>query len=189
MKGLSGVRRATRRRLTYANVVATLALLIAVSGGTAYAASHLIKGSQIAKGTISGANIKKATLTSKLFAKGTLKTGPAGPAGAPGTPGAPGAAGTAIAYGVIANNANGNPAFDAPLTKGFTTVFSPSAGVLCIAYPAGVSSNLPLSINPAGGEAGRWEQVSNAQCGGTGFELGNESGNTNLTAQLAVSVP
>ncbi len=31
--------RAIRRRLSYANVVATLALVIAVAGGTAYAAN------------------------------------------------------------------------------------------------------------------------------------------------------
>ena len=41
-----------RPRLSYANVVATLALIIAIGGGSAYAASRLVTGKQIAKGTI-----------------------------------------------------------------------------------------------------------------------------------------
>jgi len=63
-----------RNRLNYANVVATLALFLAMSGGAAYAASHYLitKTSQI----------KPSVLAS-------LK-GKAGPAGAPGTPGAAG---------------------------------------------------------------------------------------------------
>jgi hypothetical protein len=185
------------RRLTYANIVATLALVIAVSGGTAFAASQLIKGKQIAKGTITGANIAKGTLNSPLFKKGTLKAGPrgargpAGPAGAAGVagaPGAPGAPGSAIAYGDIQTNASGNPVFNAALSKGFKSVYSPSAGILCIAYPPGVTANLPLSITEAGGEQADWQQYSPGQCGGKGFEIGN-TGGTNLAAQLAISVP
>jgi hypothetical protein len=174
------------RRLSYANVVATLALLIAIGGGSAYAASRLVTGKQIAKGTITGANIKKTTLTSGLFKKGALKTGPreaTGPAGPAG------AAGTAIAYGDIQNNTSGNPVFNTVLSKGFTTVFAPSAGILCVAFPAGVTNNLPLSINPAGGETGNWQQVAPDQCGGTGFEIANFSGATALKAQLTISVP
>ena len=49
---------------------ATLALAVAVSGGTAFAASTLIKGSQIAPGTITAANIKEHTLTQADFALG-----------------------------------------------------------------------------------------------------------------------
>jgi hypothetical protein len=191
MTGLNRVRR-LRRRLTYANVVATLALAIAVSGGTAYAASHLINGKQIAKGTITGANIKKGTLTSPLFGAGALQSGPRGPAGAAGprgATGATGAPGSAIAYGVISTNGNGNPAFNANLSKGFKTVYSPSAGVLCVAYPPGVTTNVPLSINEAGGEQGHWQQYSPAQCGGSGYEIGNSSGSSALAAQLAISVP
>jgi hypothetical protein len=183
------------RRLTYANVVATLALVIAIGGGSAYAASRLVTGKQIAKGTITGANIKKSTLTSGLFKKGMLKagprgaTGPAGPGGPAGPAGAPGAAGTAIAYGDIQNNTSGNPVFNTVLSKGFTTVFAPSAGILCVAFPAGVTNNLPLSINPAGGETGSWQQVAPDQCGGTGFEIANVTGATALKAQLTISVP
>ena len=71
MKKLTGPGR-LMRRLTYANVVATLALIIAIGGGSAYAASRLVTGKQIAKGTITGANIKQSTLTSGLFKKGFI---------------------------------------------------------------------------------------------------------------------
>ena len=192
MNTVKGSSRRLIRRLTYANVVATLALIIAVGGGSAYAASHLVTGKQIAKGTITGANIKKTTLTSGLFKKGTLKSGPrgaTGPAGPAGAPGAPGANGTAIAYGDIQTNGSGNPVFNAVLSKGFTTVFAPSSGILCIAFPAGVTTNVPLSINPAGGETGNWQQVAPAQCGGTGFEVANITSATGLKAQLTISVP
>ena len=188
VKELNGPRRVARR-FTYANVVATLALILAVGGGSAYAASRLIKGNQIAKGTITGANIKKSTLTSKLFAKGTLRSGPAGATGPAGPAGAAGAPGSAIAYGIISTNTSGNPAFNANLSKGFTTAYSPQTGIICVAYPPGVSTNLPLSINEAGSEPDHWEQVSPAQCGGTGFEIGNISATANLTGQLAISVP
>ncbi|MDA0160401.1 hypothetical protein OM076_09000 [Solirubrobacter ginsenosidimutans] len=51
-----------RSRLTYANVVATLALFIAL-GGTSVAASSLISGSKIKKASIPGDRLKKHTLT------------------------------------------------------------------------------------------------------------------------------
>ncbi len=68
-------------KLTYANVVATLALMIAISGGTALAATHLITGKQIARGTISATNIKKHTLTSTLFKHGVQLRGARGATG------------------------------------------------------------------------------------------------------------
>jgi hypothetical protein len=64
-------------RLTYANVTATIALFLAVSGGAAYAASHYL--------ITSTKQIKPSVLKQ-------LK-GASGAAGAPGAPGAPGAQG------------------------------------------------------------------------------------------------
>jgi hypothetical protein len=77
-------------RLTYANIVSTLALFIAIAGGSAYAASHLhlITGKGIASGTITAKNIKPHSLLATDFAPGQLPAG---------TPGAPGAAGTPAA--------------------------------------------------------------------------------------------
>ena len=48
--------RALRNRLTYANVVATLALLIAVAGGTAYAANTIFSA-DIVNGEVKGVDI------------------------------------------------------------------------------------------------------------------------------------
>src|ERR1700727_2800463 len=87
-----------RRRLTYANVTSTIALMIAVSGGTAFAASHLITGKQIAKGTITAANVKSHSLLASNFKKGQIPAGRRGAAGPQGAAGAPGAAGTSGGY-------------------------------------------------------------------------------------------
>jgi hypothetical protein len=81
-----------RSKLTYANVVATLALFVALAGGTAFAATQLPKNS------VGSKQIKKEAVTpAKLStaAKSTLKgpTGAAGPQGAVGAAGPQGAIG------------------------------------------------------------------------------------------------
>ncbi len=59
--------RTIRSRLTYANVIATLALFIAIGGASAFAASKLAKNSvgtkQIKNGSVTGIKIKKGTIT------------------------------------------------------------------------------------------------------------------------------
>jgi hypothetical protein len=65
-----------RTRLTYANVVATLALFIAL-GGTSVAASSLISGSKIKKESIPGNRLRKHTLTSTQVDVAKLGTVPA----------------------------------------------------------------------------------------------------------------
>jgi hypothetical protein len=185
-----------RRRATYANVASTIALMIAISGGTAYAASHLITGKQIAKSTITSANIKSHSLLASNFKKGQLPagakgaTGATGATGAAGPQGAAGPAGSAIAYGDLGLNGNGNPTFNSTLSSGFTSASSPSAGVYCIPYPAGVSTNLPLSISDTGNETDQWNQVANGQCGGTGFEIANVTAARGLSnGGLSISIP
>lgn len=96
--------------LTYANVVASLALFVALAGGTAFAATQLGKDSvgakQIKDESIGLSKLTKSarsTLEGQSGDRGaqgpagatgaTGASGPAGPAGATGTPGAPGAAG------------------------------------------------------------------------------------------------
>src|SRR5215218_230630 len=73
-------------KLTYANVVATLALFVAL-GGASYAATQLPKNSvgskQLKKDAVTGPKIAKGAVTKAKLgadAKATL-TGPAGPAG------------------------------------------------------------------------------------------------------------
>jgi hypothetical protein len=62
----------TRPRLSYANVVATLALFLAVSGGVAWAAGK-ISGKQIKANSIPGNRIKKNTLTNNRIKPGTIQ--------------------------------------------------------------------------------------------------------------------
>jgi hypothetical protein len=60
-----------RPRLTYANVVATLALFLALTGGAVWAANK-ISGKQIKKNSLPGNRIKKNTITNKQVKKQTL---------------------------------------------------------------------------------------------------------------------
>ncbi len=60
-----------RPRLTYANIVATLALFLALTGGAVWAASK-INGKQIKKNSIPGNRIKKSTLTNNQLKKQTI---------------------------------------------------------------------------------------------------------------------
>jgi hypothetical protein len=88
-----------RKRLTYANVVSSIALFLVVAGGTAFAASQLGKESvgtrQLKKEAVSLAKINKA-------AKNSLKgaTGPAGAAGAKGATGPEGPKGATGSQGL-----------------------------------------------------------------------------------------
>jgi hypothetical protein len=84
------------KRFTYANVVATLALVFAMSGGALAASKYLITSTkQISPKVVTA-------LKGKAGAKGPAgSAGPAGPQGPAGTPGTPGAAGSAVAYAYI----------------------------------------------------------------------------------------
>ena len=67
-------------RLSYANVVSTLALFLALAGTAAYAASHLAKNSvgtpQLKKNAVTAAKIKNGTITGKKINLPTLGTVP-----------------------------------------------------------------------------------------------------------------
>jgi hypothetical protein len=80
-----------RAKLTYANVVATVALFLALAGGTAYAASHLGRNSvgtaQLKKGAVTGAKVRPGSLRAADFAAGQIPAGPAGPQGTAGARG------------------------------------------------------------------------------------------------------
>jgi hypothetical protein len=75
--------RRIRPHLTYANVVATLALVVAIGGGTAYAASkigtkqiayHAVTGGKIDFNAVSSAKIKNATIRGKDIRDGGVKS-------------------------------------------------------------------------------------------------------------------
>ncbi len=78
-------------RLTYGNVVATLALFLAL-GGTSVAAIQLsknsVKAKHITKGAVTSSEVQDRALKARDFARGQLPIGEAGPQGPPGVPGA-----------------------------------------------------------------------------------------------------
>jgi hypothetical protein len=87
-----------RRRLTYSNVLASLALFIAL-GGTGYAAA-MITGRNVKDGSLTGRDIRDGSIATKDLARSVSQQntsnsstgvpGPAGPAGPRGNDGAPG---------------------------------------------------------------------------------------------------
>jgi Collagen triple helix repeat (20 copies) len=82
-----------RRHLTYANVIATLALFVAL-GGSSYAALR-IGSAQIRNNSVKSVDVKNRSLLAKDFRAGQLPTGARGAPGAPGAAGADGAPGVA----------------------------------------------------------------------------------------------
>ena len=74
-----------RPRLTYANMIATLALFLALGGGAAYAASTLGKNTvgakQLKKNAVTGAKVKDGSLSAGDFKAGQLPAGERGPQG------------------------------------------------------------------------------------------------------------
>ena len=170
-----------RKRISYANVISTLALVLVVGGGSAVAAS------QFGKETIGANAIKKESIgPGKLnkAAKNALQ-GPAGPTGAKGAAGAAGAAGpqgpqgpqgpagSARAYGAVIN---GNGTLDPAKTKN-ATVRHPATGVYCITLQGGIDpATAALSVTmdysgPVGPKAIAMIRSSGADCTGNGPEL------------------
>ncbi len=68
-----------RSKLTYANVVATLALILAIGGGSVYAAVKLgkneVKSKNIADGAVKGKDLAKNAVTSKKVKDGSIAAG------------------------------------------------------------------------------------------------------------------
>jgi hypothetical protein len=95
--------RQLRPGLNYANVIATLALFLALGGGAAYAADQLAKGSvgtkQLKRDAVTGAKVKNGSLSAGDFRPGQLPTGAPGPEGVRGLPGPPGATNVVVRYG------------------------------------------------------------------------------------------
>jgi hypothetical protein len=98
-------------RLTYANVVATLALFVAL-GGTSYAALGItgrdvrdgsLRGRDIHKGSLKSKQVKDGSLLARDFKAGQLPAGAAGPAGPAGSAGPAGAPGSDAANVMLAH--------------------------------------------------------------------------------------
>lgn len=142
-----------RRRLTYANIVASLALFLAM-GGTGYAALSLPKASvgakQLKQGAVTSKKVKNRSLIRKDFRAGQLPAGPQGPTGPQGATGEPG---SAAAYALIVSNGT----VFSPASKNVTdanVAHTTGSGVYCISgLPfAQRSAMATLAIPAAGGE-------------------------------------
>jgi hypothetical protein len=107
-----------RKRLTYANVVASLALFLAL-GGVGYAATQLPKNSvgtkQLKNGAVTGKKIAPAAKKELATAGPRGPQGPAGPAGSTGAPGEPG---SALGYAKVGYNSE----LDSANSKGVLAV-------------------------------------------------------------------
>jgi hypothetical protein len=147
-----------RSKLTYANVVASLALFVALAGGTAFAAVQLEKESvganQLKKGAVTPIKLNKAS-------KKTL-TGPAGAAGATGPQGAQGpkgdtgAPGSALAYARVAANGTLDTAHSKNITS---TSLSSITGVYCIT-PAVAVASVVVTTPHVGGDSSTLTQAN-----------------------------
>jgi hypothetical protein len=100
-----------RPKLTYANAVATLALVLVVGGGSAYAAAHLGRESvgarQLRKGAVTPVKLSKSTRLSLARQVGPVglvgprgAEGPGGPEGPPGLTGSQGPGAISISQAI-----------------------------------------------------------------------------------------
>jgi hypothetical protein len=147
----------------YANVTATMALVVAL-GGSAYAANTIrssdIKNGQVkrvdlANNAVTSGKIRNGTLLSKDFKSGQIPAGPrgaTGPTGANGPKGDTGAPGRALAFGrVLADGA-----LDAARTKDLVVDAHPLVGRYCLDVPAAarnIVAQLDLSTGLGGEDA------------------------------------
>jgi hypothetical protein len=148
-----------RRHLSYANVMATVAVFITL-GGVSYAAATLPKNSvhskQLAKGAVRNSDIAKNAVTSRKvknhslravdFASGQL---PAGPKGEPGQQGAKGDPGSARAYAHVTRTGTGDFVLDTARSKNVVNVALPSTGNddrPCLILPASINASTAVAI-------------------------------------------
>ena len=124
-----------RRRVSYANIVSTLALVLVIGGGTAYAARHyLISSLSQIKPSVRKELRGSAGVRGKAGAVGAAgiqgAAGAGGPAGASGAGGQPGGAGATGATGSSAASVLSGRVTTIPLTAitTQTTVFGAGSG-------------------------------------------------------------
>ena len=122
--------RPMRDRLTYANVMATIAVFIAL-GGSSYAAIKLpnnaVKTRNIAPNAVTGAKVKNGSLTRRDFGLGQI---PQGAAGAQGTTGADGSGGPVGPTGPRGlNGADGSADTPAQILTKLAQVDGPASGL------------------------------------------------------------
>ena len=129
-----------RKRLTYANVMSSIAVFLVVGGATALAAGQLGKNTvgskQLKKNAVTSAKVKNNSLQAIDFKAGQL---PAGAQGSQGPPGKEGPAGTALAYALVEESGT----VDESGSKGITgaDISRDNTGTYCFnKIPAGTKS-------------------------------------------------
>lgn len=122
--------RQVKARLTYANVMASVAVFIAL-GGTSYAAvsitgrdvrNNSLSGADVRNSSLSGADIRNRSLRSSDFATGQLKAGAKGEKGDKGDKGDPGSGGAGSAQRWVLLNEAGDIEEQ---SGGFTVISKP----------------------------------------------------------------
>ncbi|HXQ00501.1 MAG TPA: hypothetical protein VN845_10625 [Solirubrobacteraceae bacterium] len=143
------------KRLTYANVTATLALVFSMSGGALAANHYLITSTK----QISPKVVKSLTgKTGKSGKEGTAgKEGPAGKegtAGKEGKEGKEGPAGSAVAYAHVLGLSNPSAPLDTANSKNVSAVTEPFSGGYCITTTVPVKNMTAIPDFDHGGGPG-----------------------------------
>jgi hypothetical protein len=195
-----------RGRLSYANVVATIALFVALAGG-AYAASQLPKNSvgtkQLKRNAVVSSKVKNGSLQAADFAKGQLPPGPQGlrgltgsqgPAGERGPAGPPGAV---RAYALV--EAGTSPKLVPSRTKGFVSVSHVRIGTYCVTPESGINADQTAPIVAPEWNTGLLELefaqfMTNLDCAPGALEVGTYTWHSNTftmadTVSFTVALP
>jgi hypothetical protein len=125
----------SRRRaaLTYTNVVATLALFLALTGGTVWAANK-ITSKQIGKGAVKNKNLAKNAVKAKNLAKNSVSS-------------------AKLAKNAVKNAQIADGAVNfAKLAAGTDVIASSSIGPMAAPSEAMASFNPPLTVTPVAGQ-------------------------------------
>jgi Collagen triple helix repeat (20 copies) len=133
------------RKLTYANVLATLALFMAVGGGGAIAVASTGGHAASTKSQGSGHRGPRGPRGFRGQKGNQGSTGATGARGAPGAPGAPGAAGSALGYADV------SPSGTLISSKNMKMV-AENGGLYCMALNSGTPSNLSAMVDNAGAD-------------------------------------
>jgi hypothetical protein len=174
--------RKLRAQLTYANVMATFAVFIAL-GGASYAATQLPKNSvgtkQLKKSAVNSAKVKDKSLKAVDFMSGQLPAGPVGKEGPPGPKGAP--ATTLFAQVKADGTINAS-------SPGVTsTKFTPYTGEFLVNFGQDISHCAVIATQGAvpvfglpGGNSGRWvgPAIVNLSSTGAAYPNGYPTGNS-----------
>jgi hypothetical protein len=157
-------------KLTYANVMATVAVFLVVGGGSAFAASQMLP-----KNSVGAKQIKRGAVTpAKLSnAAKAAMTGPAGPAGAKGATGPKGSTGGKGATGPTGPaGAKGATGAQGPKGEAATVLFAEVTAVGALNKGSNVTSIIPTA-------SGEYQIVFNrpvASCVAEATLAGTESG-------------